>query len=416
MNIAIVCIDTRGGVQPYLGLAVGLQNAGHSVRFIAPANYEKFVTARGVAFKGLSGDLMGAIHHQGSNGRGTDKGFLQGHLLMIRTVSAQIIQWTAEVYDACQGVDAILSGFGGMLAAESVAEKLGIPLLQAHVQPLTPTSSFRGLIKPIGLPNRLSHRLGRQAFWQPLRMAINKARRSVLGIGKSRFFGMAGRTSDSTTPLLYGYSPSLLPKPIEWPANVHVTGYWFLKEESTWQPPVELVRFLKSGEKPVLIGFGSMASSDAASTDELLSAAIRLSGQRSILVSGWSKPERTDLTDRIFRIDSVPYGWLMPRVSAVVHHGGAGTTGAALAAGVPSIIVPHTADQPFWGDIIASRTLGICPIPRKRLSAERLAGAIRTVVEDDRYRQNTEHIASKMAEEDGVRTAVQILEKWMAQN
>lgn len=414
MNIAIVCIDTRGGVQPYLALAIGLKDAGHCVRFVAPTSYESFVTARDINFHGLSGDLMGVVQTEGDAGRGTDQGFLRGHLLMIRTVTARIIQWTAEVYEACRGCDVILSGFGGMLAAEGVAEKYKIPLLQAHVQPLTPTKAFRGLIKPPGIPNRFSHRLGRQAFWQPLRMAVNKARRSVLGLGDAQFFGMAGSVSDGATPLLYGYSPSLLPKPAEWPANVHVTGYWFLKEDSSWQPPAELVRFLQSGVKPVLIGFGSMASTDAASTDDLLMQAVRLSGQRAILVSGWSQTARIERTEQVFRIDSVPYSWLMAHVSAVVHHGGAGTTGAALAAGVPSIIVPHTADQPFWGDIIAGKSLGTRPIARKRLSAERLAGAIRMVVQDERYRQNASGLASKMADEDGVKTSVQILEEWAA--
>jgi hypothetical protein len=87
---------------------------------------------------------------------------------------------------------------------------------------------------------------------------------------------------------------------------------------------------------------------------------------------------------------------------------------AALAAGVPSIIVPHPADQPFWCDIISAKELGPRPIPRKGLSAARLANAIRTITTDDRYRLNTQRLASKIADEDGVKTAVQITDNWFA--
>lgn len=416
MNIVIVCIDTRGGVQPYLALAIGLQEAGHSVRFVAPANYRSFVSSRGISFHGLTGDLLGAVRHEGTSGRGTDKGFLQGHLLMIRTVTSRMMQWTADCHEACRGSDFIVSGFGGMLAAEGVSEKLRIPLLQAHVQPLTPTAAFRGLIKPVGVPNPLSHRLTRQAFWQPLRCAVNKARKAVLNLGRAEFFGTFGKTAEHDLPLFYGYSPSLLPKPEDWPGNIHVTGYWFMRESEDWQPSEKLARFLEAGPKPLLIGFGSMASTDPAGTDDLLAAAVRLSGQRAVLVSGWTQPTQQAVTEDVFRIDSVPYSWLMQHVSVVVHHGGAGTTGAARAAGVPSVIVPHTADQPFWGNIIAASGLGPPPIPRRRLTADRLAEAIRIVTTHEGYRLNATGMASRMRNEDGVKATVRIITDWSAKH
>jgi UDP:flavonoid glycosyltransferase YjiC (YdhE family) len=135
-----------------------------------------------------------------------------------------------------------------------------------------------------------------------------------------------------------------------------------------------------------------------------------MSGQRAILLSGWGGLRPEDLPDSVLVLDSVPHTWLFPRVAAVVHHGGAGTTAAGLRAGVPTIIIPFFGDQPFWGARIAELGVGPRPVPRKRLTAERLAQAIRDTVASEEMRQRASKLGESIRSEDGVATAVEIIQ------
>jgi UDP:flavonoid glycosyltransferase YjiC (YdhE family) len=212
-------------------------------------------------------------------------------------------------------------------------------------------------------------------------------------------------------PILYGFSPSVIPAPSDWSGNTHITGYWFIDETEDWQPPAALLDFLQSGSAPVYIGFGSMSNRDPEQTADLVIKALTLSNQRAILLSGWGGLQRTNLPDSIFMIDSIPHSWLFPRVSAVVHHGGASTTAAGLKAGVPSVVIPFFGDQPFWGQRVADLGVGTKPIPRKRLTAERLANAIQEVVTNEDMRQRAAKLGKQIQTENGIESAVEIFNK-----
>jgi sterol 3beta-glucosyltransferase len=183
-------------------------------------------------------------------------------------------------------------------------------------------------------------------------------------------------------PVLYGYSPAVLPKPEDWDDSLHVTGYWFLDSPSDWQPPAALVDFLKAGPPPVYAGFGSMAGSDPDALSAMVVEALARVKQRGILASGWGGLAHANLPDHVIAVESVPHDWLFPQMAAVVHHGGAGTTATGLRVGVPSIVVPFLADQFFWGQRVAQLGVGSNPIPRQQLTVQRLAAAIDGVVND----------------------------------
>jgi UDP:flavonoid glycosyltransferase YjiC (YdhE family) len=346
-----------------------------------------------------------------------EKGFLATHRLMVKTMKTMILNWTKNCLAVCQGADFILGGFGGLLVGEGIAEKLEVPFVQAHVQPITPTSEFPGLLtfgslrNAKGIVNRLSHSITRQVFWQPLRTAVNTARRDVLGLPPTRFLGNVGLLRKPRAAILYGYSPRLLPRPKDWDAGIHVTGYWFLDPDPSWSPPPALNKFLDSGPMPIAIGFGSMSSQDAEATARLVLDAAQQSGQRVVLISGWGGMDAANLPDWAFLIDSVPHSWLFPRTSLAVHHGGAGTTGAALRAGIPSVIVPFGADQPFWGWLLSSKGLGACPCPRNKLTAGKLAAAISQTLANSKVRERTAELGRCIRSEDGVREAVTVLEQ-----
>lgn len=415
MRVAIISQDTRGGIQPYLGLGLGLRAAGHEVAVVAPAGYRPFVESTGLECRGVAGDMQ-ALMNSPEVVAAMEKGFWATHKLMVNHVGEMIRTTAAACLEACTGADLILAGFGGMIVGESVAEKLGVPFVQAHLQPLATTAAYPGLLslswlRGVGPANRLSHAISKQVFWQPMRRAVNAARRDLFGLPPVRFWGNVGVVRRAGEVILYGYSPSLLPRPSDVGTGHHVTGYWFLDRDAGWTPPPDLEAFLAAGPPPVVIGFGSMSSRDAEATTRLALAAAEQVGRRVVLLAGWGGMSRADLPDWAFLTDAVPHDWLYPRCSLAVHHGGAGTTGAAVRAGVPSVVVPFAADQQFWGWLVASKGLGACTGPRRRLTAAKLARAISTTLANGAVLANAAEMGRRIRREDGVGEAVAVLER-----
>jgi len=209
--------------------------------------------------------------------------------------------------------------------------------------------------------------------------------------------------------MLYCYSPAVVPKPPDWSEHAHVTGYWFLDHAPDWQPPADLVDFLESGPPPIYVGFGSMTSRDPERMSRIVLDALSQSGQRGVIATGLGGLSQSDLPDEVFMTETVPHDWLFPRMAAVVHHGGAGTTGAGLRAGVPSIIAPVSNDQPFWARRVKALGAGPAPIPHKGLTADRLAHAISVAVTDESIRKRAAELGETIRAEDGVVNAVRII-------
>jgi UDP:flavonoid glycosyltransferase YjiC (YdhE family) len=146
---------------------------------------------------------------------------------------------------------------------------------------------------------------------------------------------------------------------------------------------------------------------------ELVLTALAQTGQRAILLTGQGRQGNADLPDNVFEIGSIPFDWLFPRMAAVVHHGGAGTMAAALRAGVPSFITPFGADQPFWGQRVADLGVGPSPVPGKKLTAERLAAAIRTITSDEAMKARARALGEKIRAEDGVARAIEVFHRYL---
>jgi UDP:flavonoid glycosyltransferase YjiC (YdhE family) len=194
---------------------------------------------------------------------------------------------------------------------------------------------------------------------------------------------------------------------------VHVTGYWF-PEDPGWQPPEELRRFIEAGSPPVFIGFGSMPVPNPGRTTEVILEALRQSGLRGILHTGWAGMGDSDLPDHVYKIDHAPYGWLFRQMAAVVHHGGSGTTAFGLRAGVPSLIVPFLFDQFYWGRRISALGVGPKAIPHKKLSVTRLAEALTAATSDAAMRQRAASLGEKIRAEDGIRETLEIFSRYLS--
>ena len=415
MKITIIAPGSRGDVQPYVALGKGLKDAGHTLRILTSQDFQGLVTDYGLEFFNLGGNMQAVAQDmQGLLERGN---FLKILSSMGKSAQSLVIQASKSGLAACQGSDLIIAGLGGFFVGLALAEKLDLPFVQAYYYPFTPTREFPNAVvplPPVRLPawaNRLSHRLAQQMLWQNYRSADNLARRQILNMAPASFWGPFASLERQKQTILYGYSPQVLPPPTDWGDFIHVTGYWFLEPPAGWEPPLDLLDFLQSGPPPVYIGFGSMGSSKPEETTDLIVQALARTGQRGVISSGWGGLRKEDLPDTVFMIGPIPFGWLFPRMAAVVHHGGAGTTSMGLWAGVPSIVTPFMGDQPFWAQRVYDLGVGPKPIPRRHLTIDRLAESIHVAVSDTTMREKAARLGERIRAENGIARAVEIIEQ-----
>jgi sterol 3beta-glucosyltransferase len=416
MRITILAHGSRGDVQPYVALGVGLQRAGHTVRLAAPRLFESFVTEYGLEFATLAGDPT-QLMQQAVQRAGTGASLIRSSQAVLEYAIPLAAQVMTDARQACQGADAIIHSFLMTMAGHEIAHRLDRPDFSALVFAIfAPTVAFPnpGFPElPLGpFYNRLTHEIFTQLFWQGGRLAYAWIRRKYPELPRLSAWPFSA-SNKRPTPILYGFSPHVIPKPSDWGDHVHVTGYWFLEATPNWQPPVELVEFLETGPPPIYIGFGSVISREARELTEIVLAALEQTGQRGLLLTGWGGLAATDLPKHVFQIDSVPFDWLFPRMKAIVHHGGMGTTAAALQAGIPSVVVPFTADQPFWGRRVYQLGVGPKPIPHKKLAVQSLTEAIQAAISDQTMRLRAVELGKRLQSENGVAQAVKTIEQYL---
>jgi UDP:flavonoid glycosyltransferase YjiC (YdhE family) len=264
-----------------------------------------------------------------------------------------------------------------------------------------------------GAGNLLSHVLVGQLYWQTTRRTVRRWRRDILRLPPGSIWGHYGQMDRERVPFLYGYSSAVVPKPRDWGPWHHVTGYWFLNPLSDWQPPAPLVNFLESGPPPVCVSFGSMTSRDPRATSRLVIAALRRAGQRGICLNGWGALDADEAADDVLTCGWLPIDWLFPRVAAVVHHGGAGTTASGLRAGAPSVITPAFGQQYFWSERVAALGVGPRSVDQSQLTAEQLAAAIRLAVSDETMKVRADNLGRRIQAENGVRQAVAVIDRYL---
>lgn len=412
MKITLLTIGSRGDVQPFIALGLGLKAAGHTVTVATHSPYESFVRGFGLGFAPLAGDPRAMLEGEGGlawleTGRNP-----LAMLNRMRDLAQPLVrQIAADSFAACADAEALIFSTLGFFPAIGMLDALKIPAMGAYLQPLHPSAEFPAIVFPDLGPapyNRLTHAAQMELTWLLFRGMLNGMRAEVAGLPPiTQSFR---HTIHTPFPVVYGYSPRVLPKPADWGPDKQVVGYWFLDTQAGWTPPADLLDFLADGPPPVYIGFGSMANRDPARMTEVALEALRRSGQRGLLLTGWGGITGADLPDTVYRIESAPHEWLFPQMAAVVHHGGAGTTAAGLRAGVPSILIPHFADQPFWGRRVAALGVGPRAIGRRALTAEALAGAIRRAVGDAGMRARAADLGRAIRTEDGVGAAVRAFE------
>ncbi|TMW59544.1 hypothetical protein Poli38472_004613 [Pythium oligandrum] len=429
LNVCIMIVGTRGDVQPFIGIAKRLQQDGHRVRLATHAVYRDFVMEHGVEFYPLGGDPKELAAYMVKTG---------GHIIPLKLDTL-----LKDVPRNVQMIDEILNSTWPAVSAADpdgngkgvpgkpfvanaiisnpvtyghihVAERLGVPLHIMFPQPWVPTTAFPHPMSNLPYDdkpqkkNYLSYKMVDLLMWQGTESMVNRFRKDVLGLRKIRK-GDGGRDIllDLAIPHAFMWSSALVPKPADWGNIYDVIGTVLLKGVgSSYNPAPELEAFLGNDGGPIFVGFGSMILSDPVGTTKMIIEAAKLANVRVLIQSSWSDmASGIDVPDNIFFLGNCPHDWLMPRVSAVVHHGGAGTTAAGLLAGKPTFIVPFFGDQPFWGRAVVKAGVGVEPCPIVDLTVEKLRAAFEKLT-DPEVKKRAEQLCEVMTKEDGVEEAV----------
>lgn len=409
MRISIHTLGTRGDVQPYLALALGLKDRGHDVLLAAPSQFEAFVGTRGIAFAHLPGEYLDLMETPEAKAAiAGSGGFAAGFKMLKHFKPIAKKQLSMEWATAKAFNPEVIVYHPKAVAVPHIAEKLHcLTVLASPLPGFTPTREFASPLVPfrsLGPLNRATHSL--------MAGSGDAIFRGMIGEWRVKDLGLPRRPRASLAPdaTLYAYSSHVVPVPADWPASVDVTGYWFLEDDQAWAPSPQLQAFLAEGRPPLYVGFGSMPGLDPVAMTKLVADALAEAGERGVLATGGGAIHADLVAPHVHIIEGAPHDKLFPLMSACVHHGGAGTTAASLRAGKPTVICPFFGDQPFWAHRIEDLGLGPASIDVKKLTSKTLAEAIHEAVDMPAYELRAAAIGSNIRAEDGVARAISFLE------
>ncbi|KAI2634459.1 glycosyltransferase family 1 protein [Xylaria nigripes] len=414
LKITCLTIGSRGDVQPYIALCKGLMAEGHKPRIATHLEFRDWIEGHGIEFAPVAGDPSELMNICIQNGTFT--------WAFLREANSKFRPWLdgllASAYTACQGSDLLIESPSAM-AGIHIAEALSIPYFRAFTMPWTRTRAYpHAFVMPEhkmgGAYNYITYVMFDNVFWKTTAHQVNRWRNKVLGIPNTNLEKM----QPNKVPFLYNFSPAVVAPPLDYSDWIRVTGYWFLDEGQDWTPPDDLRDFInrarKDNKKLVYVGFGSIIVSDPAKmTQEVIDGVLK-ADVRCILSKGWSDrldkakssmPEQV-LPPEIFQIKSAPHDWLFRQIDAAAHHGGSGTTGASLRAGIPTVIRPFFGDQFFFGSRVEDLGVGIC---LKKWGANSFAKALWEATHSDRMIVKARVLGETIRKENGVNTAIQTI-------
>ncbi|MFF9896733.1 glycosyltransferase [Streptomyces longispororuber] len=401
---------SRGDVAPFTGLGAGLVRAGHDVTLVAHEMFAPLTHGSGVRFHPLPLDPRAELHSE----RGRDlhrSGTGPAKLVKVVAMARELVGRLTDDLIAAAGTGDVLILAGAVAPLGcAVAEGLRLPSIGVNLQPMHPTRAFAppmaGLRSLGPLGNRLAGHAVTAAVERVFTDAVRDAR-ARLGLPRRGVAADRRARERAGWPVLYGFSPHVVPRPADWRPGLDVVGYWWPYDARPL--PADLEDFLAAGPAPVFVGLGSATAPDPERLCDHVVRALRVAGLRGVIQRGWAGLSATG--DDVLTIDDVPHSLLFPRMAAVVHHCGAGTTGAGLRAGVPAVPVPVQFDETFWAHRLT--TLGTAPgvLPLRHLSAETLAAALTRATNTPSYRARAQALAAHLATEDAVEPVRALLER-----
>lgn len=418
MKVTCLTIGSRGDVQPYIALCKGLLAEGHKPRIATHAEFQGWIESHGIEFARVEGDPAELMRLCIENGTFTWS--------FLREANSTFRGWLDDLLDsafkACEGSELLIESPSAM-AGIHIAEKLGIPYFRAFTMPWTRTRAYpHAFIMPEhkmgGAYNYMTYIMFDNIFWKATAYQVNRWRNNTLGLPNTSLEKM----QPNKVPFLYNFSPSVVAPPLDFSDWIRVTGYWFLDEGGEWEPPQELQDFITKaradGKKLVYVGFGSIIVNDPAKMTQEVIDAVHKADVRCILSKGWSdrisskedpnKPRapEPEMPPEIHVIKSAPHDWLFRQIDAAAHHGGSGTTGASLRAGIPTIIRPFFGDQFFFASRVEDLGVGVWV---KKWGTNSFGRALWEVTRNERMIVKARVLGEQIRSEAGVENAIQCI-------
>lgn len=422
MKIFINTFGSRGDVQPYIALGKALKAKGHTVMICTAVRFESFITENGLDFGYITDEAFELV--EADSGILEDTvglvGVLKTTLKTMKIAKSLNRKMIVNAWEAAKDfAPELVIYHPKALGAISIAEKFNAPAIMISLIPMmAPTSEF----PPIGLPelklggwyNKLTYKLVAKGY-STYAKDLNDIRVNEMGLQKfPRGGGILTNFDGSPIPIMHAFSPHVIAPPSDWPEYYTANGYFFLEEEDGWEPSPDLQEFLEKGTPPVYVGFGSMSGSNPQRLTNIVVEALQQANERGIIATGWGGMDTAELPDTIFKLEQAPHDWLFPRMAAVAHHGGAGTTAAGLRAGKPTIICSFFGDQPFWGKRVHQLGVGPEHLPQKKLTVEQLTNALRIATTDTTMRDKAAKLGEQLRSEDGIANTIAMIEKLVA--
>lgn len=404
MRVVLAAAGTRGDVAPMASLAARLVDAGHSPVVVTHASLAGVVPA---PIEVVPVDSDPASLLAGPAGEAARR---RNPLALdrARQIFADFVEsFATPARQALRGADLLVASTFA-LAAVDEARTVGVPVVRAHQGPDGPDPDGPMAMVPYAwrLPGGLRRPAlravrglepclgGFDGWWERGRLHVVPHLRVGL--------------TTATLGTLQAYSPLLDLSAVSPDPTVLATGWWRAPDGGRLSAAAE--RVLASGDRWIYVGFGSMPQRSPESVVDATAAACWNLGLRALV----QLPEApSDTGGDVVRIDAEPHAALFPRLSAVVHHGGSGTTGASTAAGVPAVVVPHFADQFYWAHRLHALGVAAAPLPHRAWSTRRLTARLAQAL-DPSMRARAGHLGSAVRAEDGTGAAVAHLERLMA--
>ncbi|MFE5301931.1 glycosyltransferase [Streptomyces sp. NPDC056632] len=405
MRVALMTAGSRGDVAPFTGLGHGLMRAGHEVTLVTHESFAGLVREAGLGFLGLPVDPRAELDSEDGRRLRTIRTGAVRLATMLRMARRLAGELAPGMVAAARASDVLLLSGSVAPLGRAVADGLGLPSRDLHLQPLEPTRAFPPSVVGTRSLGAAGNRLAGHAVDTALELVFARAAREIrgeLGGGGPRSPAGARRAR----PVHHGFSPLVVPRPPDWRPGLTVDGYWWSRTPPGAELPERLRDFLDAGPPPVFVGLGSLTVAEPERVSALIVRALRAAGLRGVIQAGWSGLETGGPDgdeDDMMGIGEVPHALLFPRVAAVVHHGGAGTTAAGLRAGVPAVPLPMWFDASFWAARLVAVGVSPGPVPLARLTTPQpLAEALTAATRDPAYRRRAATLAARLRQEDGV--------------
>ena len=417
MKIGIFTYGTRGDLQPYIGLALGLMDKGHKVTLSATEDFKEFVEGFGVSFQPLWGNAETMMNST------------EGQSILQTENSIKLMKYYFKVlhdnreplrksyYEAISKIDFVIANSMTLPIVSAIVEKQNKKIaLTYFMPPVVPTTEF-----PLGdfdflnfsWYNKFTYKIAQYFFWQFVKKDTNEYRKEL---GLSEIKENLVTYFDKQKVLdLYCISQSLIPEPKDWENHHKITGFVNIPKQKRDkhfldQTPIELTEWLSKGEKPIYIGFGSNGIGNTNKFTNIITEILEKTTERILFCTGWSQFDNLPTHSNLFITKYVNHETILPQCKVGIFHGGAGTLATMLRHNLPVIVVSFYTDQPTWGKIIEKRKLGV-HIPQKSITADKLISAIQKVQKEE-IKKNILSIGQAIRNENGLDNAVTEIEKY----